>query len=159
MLSIFISVQNTKPNGVTLSQLFKQDFANYFRDTQLESIKTASGIELEIASTLVLDFTSRSKFVAFYVPNSRDTYSVCAELLQRIDGALGRKKRAGGGFLAERRLNSEQLIFTRRLYVYHEAPLLNADIETLENLYKASDMSVQFRSVHYVLMRNMRHTP
>jgi hypothetical protein len=144
---------------LTLQSLFTNDFPDTSRYEIGVQLTLANGHTLEIQAKRFIHFASRSKFMGFYVPPSPDTYAICEyltdgykESLQHMDSTF----KVNGQVLGESgRTSSDDLIFSNRIFIYHEDYLSPEQVGSLIGAYRAKGLDVKFRSQEYVVNRNL----
>jgi hypothetical protein len=92
-------------------------------------------------------------FVGFYVPSGPHTYQACAYLADHTDIPLALVKNIPKGGRAGELTPSTDLIFTRRVYIYHQDELSNVELGSLSKLYESKNLAVEFRGTQYWLLR------
>ena len=55
-------------------------------------------------------------------------------------------------------LDSKNIHFTRMIYIYHEDYLTLEQLGSLEGLYRAKNLSVQFRGRDYPVIRQLQES-
>jgi hypothetical protein len=146
----------TRP--LTLREIFDTDFSNTLLGVagDLSVRPAAGGKEVQIRYRVLMDFTSLTKFVAFFMPSAPDAEDVCAFLANNLqipfetvsDTLL--VKTAHPGETAQTSIND--LKFTGRVYVYHEDHFSTRQLADLEELFKQNGAVVQFRGNTYLVL-------
>lgn len=140
----------------TLLDLFKNDFNNLLRGGQDFTLSNKDIGQITIKSQAYLDFTSQTIFIGFYIPNTPHTYTICVYLSNNYNKALDITK----NIMAEETstglqpVNTNELKFSGRVFLYHETPLLEEQRRELFALYKSKGLAPQFRDYQYVLEIN-----
>ena len=107
-----------------------------------------------------MNFESKSKFISVYVPHSSFgymTYEICKKIPELCEVYL--RDAADRVFVGSRdpadssMEGSDQLIFTGKIFVYHEDELSLEELGSLESLYKSKKLFPQFRGLNYVTTR------
>lgn len=108
--------------------------------------------KLRIFYTVIEDYGSQSKFVSFYIPQSSSAYEAIKFL------ATGYKEYLEVPLLAEvgsahslSVTKSSDLLFTRRIFIYHENHLTLSQLGELNTLYEKENIRPEFRSSPYAL--------
>jgi hypothetical protein len=106
------------------------------------------------------DFTAKSLFMSFYTPGSKDAYDIISWF------AMGYKI-----YLADMRKNihiwsapqgdqsqplSDDLIFTKTIYIYYEKILSDDRVHALETVYRANGLAPIFRGFGYLQYRKIQ---
>ncbi|MDX9823015.1 MAG: hypothetical protein RBT20_13850 [Syntrophales bacterium] len=141
----------------SLEKLFRNDFKNLLRSYSGRNlgIKSKNGEKtITIGEQLYLDFPGKSKFLGYYIPLLPDSYDICAfmadEYLTTISD-FESKTRISAGHMAEFSSTSQkELVFTGRIYIYHEYTLSHQQLADLEKLYRSKGVSVVFRGPAYL---------
>lgn len=142
----------------TLHDYFDADFRNYYDFYNPDFLIMLEGqptYHTEVR--LVFDWQSRTKFLALYLPSSPYTRLACEVTLeghQMIDRLLTDNIDMEAHFPGERGTELKDLQFSKRVFIYHEDPLMPSSIDDLTARYKAKGLDVKFRGVDYVLGRN-----
>jgi hypothetical protein len=141
----------------TLIDFFKNDFNNLLRVTQDAILSTEPNEQTIIKSQGYLDFESQTIFIGFYIPNTTHTYAICVALASNYDRALEQLRKTAMVEFSHpgmQPVNSSELRFSGRVFLYHEYPLLEEQKRELFSLYKAKGLSPQFRDWKYVYEKN-----
>jgi hypothetical protein len=157
------SVTTAKPsqpdatkNRKTLMDLYKNDFSNLLRVNK-DAIVMAEGTNQTIKSQAYLDFQSQSIFLGFYIPNSPQTYAICVSLANNYDNILEQLIKTTMVEFAQpgmQPVNSSELRFSGRIFLYHEYHLFEEQKRELFSLYKSKGVSPQFRDWKYAYEKN-----
>lgn len=137
----------------TLLELFKTDFPNLLKSGRERTLGTPNGAKLAILEQLYSDFLARSKFVGFYIPRSEHTKSVCLFLAENALLPMDLAKSVSTGGMVGERTESAALVFTQRVYVYHESPMTIEERGDLTKTFKARGLDVTFRGPDYVALK------
>lgn len=154
----------TKPNAQgkntelpSLEKLFRNDFPNLMRSYSGRNlgIKDDTGEKtITIGEQLYLDFPGKSKFLGYYIPLRPDSYDICAfmagEYLTTIRDFESKTKISGGHVAEFSSTSQKELVFTGRIYIYHEYTLSHQELADLEKLYRSKGVSVVFRGPAYL---------
>src|ERR1041384_5059085 len=104
-----------------------------------------------------MDHGGNSKYFGFYVPASPLTYAVCQvlsdefkPLTDRLSHDTSVTSRSLGDTDSTK---SSGLVFSGRIYIYHEDDLSTVQLADLIKLYKQKGLDVQFRGPQYVVTR------
>jgi hypothetical protein len=144
----------------TLADLFRSDFSNVAKLTDdVIGIQWKDGKVLHIKRQLYLDFPANTKFVGFYIPESdplSSTKSVeaCLELakasaVQQALDDMPKKVFVGSGS-PEGMTSIQDLTFSGRVLIYHEAFLSITQKANIIHAYTARHWDVQFRGPDYL---------
>ena len=139
----------------SLHDFFESDFSNLHRLRIIKEFETnrspIARIKLEYRE--YQDDRANSKFYAIYIP--RSPISFC--ILQSIEDHKRVFKEIGSSIISSSRypgepltINSTDLVFSGRVYFYHENDFSLRQKADLEELYKNNNMRIQFRGNDYV---------
>lgn len=104
--------------------------------------------ELEV----LLDLDGRAYFIAFYVPEGALTFEICKAFIDHYPAAVRQlRNEVGfeGGIVGERRTSFKELTFTKRIYIYHETPLMQEQEDKLYALYTKKKLSLILRGKRF----------
>jgi hypothetical protein len=159
----------TKPAGApagqdekapTLLDLFTKDFPNTMKAADdAIGIQWKDGEVLHIKRQLYLDFPAKTKFVGFYVPtpdplSSTKSFEACLRLaeenaVQQTLDDIPKKVAVSGGFRGEM-TSIQDLTFSGRVLIYHDAFLSITQKADIIHAYTARHFDVQFRGPDYL---------
>ena len=162
-------VQEIKPKNATdnkqveipsLRKLFDKDFNNILRVSSkrmfdIEDKQTKKIKKISFTERMYLDFSSRSKFLGYYIPSSFYAYDlirifsdIYTETIKHFDS--GAKVKAW--YRSDLTQTSQkELVFSGRIYIYHEDMLSLQQLAELERIYKSKNLSVIFRGHSYLI--------
>ncbi len=140
----------------TLSDLFNKDFPNTMKATDdLQLTRQSDGELIHIKRQVYLDFDAKTKFVGFYISSSdqfsEETFRICKTLVDAVQPAidgLSKKVEIRGGYRDES-TSMKELMFSGRVFIYHEGFLSITQKADLISSYKAKNYDVQFRGLPY----------
>ena len=140
---------------LTLLYLFENDFNNLLRAGENLTLEFKTGEKLNVKSKLYLDFEAQNEFVGFFIPNTPGTFNICIYLAEHYKTALELKNKtmvemSGPGIQP---VNSSELKFSGRIFIYHEYPLLESQKRELLTLYEQHSLSPQFRGSEYLFKK------
>ncbi len=151
------TVESTKKQSIahstkTLLDLFKNDFNNLLRAGQDLNLTNKDIGQITIKSQTYLDFTSQTIFIGFYIPDTPQTYAICVYLSNNYKTALDLTKKVmvEQSATGMQPVNTSELKFSGRVFLYHETPLLEEQRRELFSLYKSKGLAPQFRDYQYV---------
>jgi hypothetical protein len=140
----------------SLSDLFANDFTAYLQQTQTTTLKSDAGIDYEIGVKLLMDFPSKTEFMAFFIPFK---YPPATERLLRFlavehRNILAQMQGAGGdiagGYTGDSTLTPRKnLTFTGRVYIYHEEDMDDVTRGDVAALFRQNGSDVIFRGSTY----------
>jgi hypothetical protein len=141
----------------TLGDFFNKDFSNTMKATDdLKLIRQSDNTIIHVKRQVYLDFDAKTEFVGFYVPStdpfSDETFKICRTLVEAVQPAienLTKKVEIGGGY-KEVDTTLKDLVFSGRVFLYHEGSLSIPQKADLINAYKSKNYDVQFRGLDYL---------
>jgi len=140
---------------LTLLYLFENDFDNLLRHGESRILEDEKGIKIPIKSKVYLDFEAQNVFIGFYIPNTPETFKICVYLAEGHKAALEMKEKitveASG--LGMQPVNSDELKFSGRIFLYHEYPLVEVQKRELYTHYKKHGLAPQFRGADYLFKK------
>lgn len=157
----FWEIQHSKPvffftsqKPKTLLDLFKTDFSRNLGWTADRNIVlTLENKEsITIIAKVWYDYEAQSFFIGFYIPNTPHTYLICTHLVDNYTIALDIKNsiRAELWGPGTQPINSNELKFTGRIFIYHESPLYEEQRRELYAMFKSKRLTPQFRDQQHV---------
>lgn len=137
-----------------LRNLFDTDFKDYFGFGSEVTIPSPNGNgTLAIPVRLLMDFSTRSQFLAYFIPMSIDPMYACpwiVKLPMRTIELFAKRMKMTSILPGETAgTTSTDLVFSRRIYVYYEPPLSLQQLAALETLFTQNGLSVEFRDGDY----------
>ena len=146
---------------INLLELFKQDFSNSLRVSNEFTLNIGGGATAKIYANEYFNFEGRTKFLSFYVPMSTQSYEICESLTYgyiEIMKKLEENAAAIGGYVGDSaQTSSQELIFSNRIYIYHENTFTLQQLASLERVYTSKGLSVIFRSTSYMMSRQPKN--
>ncbi len=155
--------QASVPKMPSLHDLFLRDFDNS------SSMRVGLGKEMERGdgthqkageARVYWDFASRSKFMAFYILPSHDTYAICLEIADTWRSLLDEVEHKGLAIdftaqdPAETHLDkSADLVFIGKVYVYYDDYFTIQELGDLEKRFAERGLSPVFRGPTYASTR------
>jgi len=144
----------------TLADLFITDFPNLLKARQDNfSLKSnADGTTVVIRRQVYMDFGAKAQFVGFYIPYlpAQDQNKVLAIALALVDAVqptvetLDRNVTSGGD--AGGVVSAKDLVFSGRVFLYHEQPLSNLAKAKIIEAYEAKHYDVSLRGLDYAAL-------
>jgi hypothetical protein len=110
-----------------------------------------------VETRIYFDFAAKSEFVGYYIPNTALTYQICRQLaddVQRLLTTFHKEMKMELDTPGARGMDSADLHFTGRVFIYHEFPLLQSEIDSLVPFYKERNLSPIFYGEEYARSRN-----
>jgi hypothetical protein len=148
---------DSDPDKLTLYDLYLTDFGGSdVRHGRTTIIKGIGPVEIKIESTVIWQLETGTEFVMLYVPYTKYTSEVCIYLrneYKRVIEEAG-KSEAGAKTPGEsEQVSSRKLVFSNRVFIYHEAYLSPEQILEIKNFYP--DVTPLFRSTDYLATRKL----
>jgi hypothetical protein len=162
----------TEQEPLTLKGLFLSEFSrpdinsNGAEDTLIFRQPPQPDVPLNFSAKLWMDMNAKSEFLTFYIP-SQDQDPEKAEsktfllgallvthlekILVNLHGLQFYDYTPGEGKMRK----STELVFTRRVIIYHEDFLSPQDIANLDGSYASKNLSVEFRDYKYLAEQNL----
>ena len=138
---------------LTLLDLFERDnFSSLLKSSRDRKLESKDGNKVTIKTQVYLDFQSQTKFLGFYIPSDLKTFEICQSILGIYEDVLRHNSNmlVESKSLGEQPINSSELKFSGRIFIYHEYPLLYQQQIELHQLFKAHGLGVQFRGSDYL---------
>jgi hypothetical protein len=152
------------PADLTLHDLYATDFSSLGGNSSVEHgsftiTNDRTGSVTPIGYAIVEQLDTATKFLAFYIRYSNETSDLAAVLADRYQDYLN--SNTTERFTAKvpgdsEELDSRDLVFSKRIYIYHENYLSPEDTIKVRNAYRRQGISVIFRSVDYLAMRQLQ---
>jgi hypothetical protein len=146
--------------AITLRWLFEvRDFDNLDRSRAEVGVKrNDNGSEVVMEGQLYYNFFMKAKFIGMYIPripedkDSSLTFELVKYWADHYEEILAIKPFAGAGGRIGELTRFEDLVFTGRIYVYHENPLTLEQVVALRAIYRAKDKNIEvmFRGPDYL---------
>jgi len=148
--------KTTSGKLINLRDLFFSDFDTTVR-CHSDVTMLVDGVNVTLIAQAYFDFNAKSVFIGFFIPSSvRNTYQVCS-YLSTLDHAGSIKhmgvKTSGGS--PGQMTDQDDLVFTGRIYIYHEEDLSIEQRAMIIKLYRARNLDVQFRGSDYLVLRSL----
>lgn len=98
------------------------------------------------------DYGNRSKFLSFYIQSSPQTYEAIELLAATYRKYLNATiKVEEGGVASSSVTKTRELVFTGRVFIYHEDTLSLSELGKLSDLYQSHGLSPKFLTTPYAL--------
>jgi hypothetical protein len=142
----------------TLSDLFKTDFPNVLKGTD-DSFSLKSSMDstiLPIKRHVYMDFEARAQFVGFYIPSrpsnhANQAFDASMALIDAVQPTIDiLDKHVSSGGDASGIVSAQDLVFSGRVFLYHEEPLSNLQKAEIVQAYHARNYDVNFRGLDYL---------
>lgn len=148
---------DTQPEKVTLHDLFLTDLSsgNVTTNRSGFTIRTdPSGVLTHIEFIVVRQLEMGTKYLKFYVPYTSETPHLCVTLADKYTVALndfmeGRVETGKANPGDSEQTSSQSLVFSDRVFIYHETYLSLEQIIDVRNASKQRGITVVLRSSDY----------
>src|SRR5882762_10162646 len=138
-----------------LLDLFKADFPALLK-LEAEKVASLPGTpDYKFTSKAYFDFSAKTWFGAFFLPLGNQSYPVSAALAEDHTKVLGDLR---NGAFAKVKVpgdssptDTEELVFSGRIFIYHEDDFTLRQQADLTDLYKSKWLSLQLRGRDYVI--------
>jgi hypothetical protein len=150
---------DASPPDITVHNLFLDDFerGSYkviqgFSTDLYRDGKNLGNFPFEIG--MYGDFQAKSLFMSLYVPGSDTAFDLISWFSTGHKDYLYDVRKNVHIWTAspgtQNQLLSDDLIFTRKIYVYYENILSTGQLHTLADFYRRQDLEVEFRGFNYM---------
>ena len=146
--------------AITLRYLYDHDYGNYLtqgKDYTMGLVEIPNA-RITFSVKTVLDFEHRAKWLYSYIPMNNGTFRACQWLIDNADNIINELERevsvTNDTMLGTGVMSTKDLIFSRRIYVYHELPITDKDRIALESDASKSNLNVVFRGLIYLQDHN-----
>lgn len=141
---------------LTLLFLFENDFTNLLRSGTDAEFEDDKGDKISFKTKEYFDFEAQSKFIGFYIPSTPKTIHIL-ENLPNVYLRFSSKDKVvvESGGLGLQPVNTDELKFSGRVFIYHEDPILEAKKRELYALYERHGLSPQFRGSDYLFKKSV----
>jgi hypothetical protein len=143
-----------RPKYPKMLDLFLGDFPGMLKIHGENKMTNDTGGSVTVTFQLYLDYSANSKFVGYFIPTFPDTYQVCKDLSSVDPESVAKGIRTYGG-IAGQTTEQKDLVFTGRVYLYHESELSIEQRASLIQVYRSKHLDVQFRGYDYFVMQNL----
>jgi hypothetical protein len=144
---------------LTLRNLFDTDFNQVKVSGEttftITNRTTGNAVKVVVQRVMVLDFNARSRFLAFFVPTSTETFNVCEALasgyhhiLEDLDRSVSVMVRSPADTDAT---EMKDTTFSGRIYIYHEDSLSLQQLASLDTIFKSQGADARFRGQDYLV--------
>ena len=144
----------------SLHDLFKTDFNTLLSKPTEIKAKLINNNTITIYATEYFDFQGKSKFLGYYIPPSGlsdNSYIACKLILDEYKNTMNHLESNTvivGGFTGDsQQTSSKDLLFSGRVYIYHDDMFSLQQLAALEREYQSRGLSVVFRGNEYLVAR------
>lgn len=159
-------VGDALPCPLTFRQIFDTDFSDkYSISSVFTVIAPQDDKRCQLGFRILVDFSAISKYAAFFVPRFPHSHWLCGQIAENIEkffveieNSYLLQMTSPGDTAA---MNSKDLKFSGRVYLYHEDDLSLKQLAELEELFQKHERTAQFRGhAYHILHHNeARHLP
>ncbi len=144
----------------TLREYFDTDFSKVLNLANILNVNGAD-FEVEIFVKVHMDFDSNTKYLSVYIPENSSHQKICKVIMQNLDPllAIGKSTIVQTKLPGERHMDSKDLNFSGRLFVYSENEISEAEIDELEKFAKGKNLALQYRSPSFSKERSAIEKP
>lgn len=161
----------------TLRQYFDTDFNHILSVHKTIRIDTLN-CESEIIGRIHLDFNANCKFISYFIPESVNTLGICEALIrdhQKLADELANVAKINAGYIKpgygslmqpdydnfehSEIIDTSELKFTGRVFIYSETNLVEGNKATLLNFAMKENTATIFRSQNYVEAKSQFEKP
>lgn len=146
----------------SIRDYFETDFRHDLAISQERGLATLeSGSKITVVERLHLDFNSRAKYISYFIPHSANTFDVCKALVHNSEFAesMADSLRVRSGFVGEAGVDSSDLLFTSRMFLYMADQLTDEQLGSLQRLSSANDLSLVVRGPEIAAERSRLERP
>jgi hypothetical protein len=153
---------DSDPDQLTLHDLYLTDFqASEVRHGSILNITGPPGPEsrtVRVEATVIWQLEAGTEFVMYYIPSERETPEICMfiadEHVRLLHDAhlLGVEGKVPG---ESEQASSKGLVFSNRIFIYHEWYMSPEQIIQVRETYKAKGVTVLLRSADYLSNRKL----
>jgi hypothetical protein len=146
------------PQELTLRDLFTTDFSSlaggiHGIEYGIFTITSGRGTVTPIDYAIVKQLDTATKFLIFYIPHSDKTSTFCKFLASKYQDYMNSDRSVR--FTAKApgnsdELDSRDLVFSKRIYIYHETDLPPKALAKIQTAYRKRGISVILRSLDYL---------
>ena len=151
---------NYRPEQLTLYDLFNTDFSHpptTYTSSGAFKIITGKQKKMEniVDYTIVSQLGTATKFLVFYVWPTSEIFDVCAALSSKDqvllnDRMINWKTTAKAATGDSEAASSEDTVFSKRVFIYHENYLALGQIIKIQTVFKKRGLSVILRGSDYL---------
>jgi hypothetical protein len=144
----------SEPDKLVLHDLFLTDFSSIDNSASNRSGLTPLKIPTHIEYIVVRQLETGTKFLKFYVLYTNETHHICEFLADNYKLALEdfMEGRVDAGKIPgdSEQITSKELVFSNRIFIYHETYLSPDQIIAVRDAFKKKGIIVIFRSTDYL---------
>lgn len=144
----------------TVQEYFETDFRDVWK---LQKTFSPRGTELalEFIGRVHLDFKANAKYISCFISECPDPVSACVEILKRLDEILlfADTFHAKSSLPGETPMNSKDLIFSGRVFIYSKYIIDDISLERLQAKAKNDGIILQYRGPTFAKKRSELEKP
>ena len=142
----------------TIKEHFENDFPEYMKIGNVATATHADGSPPAVIPwSVYYDFPKQAKFISLFVPDCDTTFGDCKflteyihEFLEKVEKDVSTSELSPGD---SDPIESKDVRFTGRVYIYHEGNLTVSEKGKLSDFYKERGMSVQLRGTDFAVAK------
>jgi len=138
---------------LSLHQYWQSDFSNMLKLTEVLQI-SKGGQRINIGyRNIFQDHGSNTQFIGFFINENAETFKICSSLSGSVDEIINAMTSTvitkARGAADSMFTSSEDLTFSRRVFIYHESELTFEQLGLIEWQFKLRNLHAQFRGQNY----------
>src|SRR5271157_578438 len=155
---IYDQYQKDHPPSLTLKKLFETDFGKTTTQISKDAkFHSSDGTWVPFQEREFQDHLGRLKFYGFFIPSSPRSYSLCEYLANNYRNIIQEMEstcaETSCKFLGDSATTSSRdLVFSGRIYLYHEDEMSLKQLAELERLFLSNGASIIFRGQAYLMV-------
>ena len=138
---------------ISFREMFDRDFQMYIASGVELTVTLVDQRQFTVPTRMMMDFSSRTKFLAFFISPNYDGQTVSHIMLNDIDNIVNRTSFGAivtSSFPGDSSsVSSTKLVFTNLVYIYNEIDMSISQQAEVEQAYSDKGISVQFRGLAY----------
>jgi len=145
-----------RDENITLRYLYDHDYGNYLtqgKDYTMGLVEIPAA-RITISVKMILDFEHRAKWLYAYLPLNNGTYRASLWLAQNTDTIIDELERevpiTNDNMLGTGAMSGKDLIFSRRIYIYHDMTLTDKERTMIQSEALKSNLDIVFRGLRYL---------
>ena len=145
----------------TIQDYFVTDFGQYAAVSSDSIIQQGLNL-IPVKGKALLDFSSGTKFCAFFVPTPSELSQLCSFLIDHPDIALNELNNVeihAGLIGLDRSVKSSDLTFSGRVFVYSDGDIPNQNLDAIQAIARTKGIYFQFRGAEYAKARAQNEHP
>jgi len=144
----------------TLKEFFDTDFQKVLNTADTLTISNAT-FKIDIRTRVHIDFDSNTKYLSFFIPKCTNSFQVLIGLINNLDKALAivDNVEVQSGLSGEKLINSKDLYFSGKIFVYSESEIENDQLESIQNKVKQRGLYIQYRGQQFATERSENEKP